>query len=149
MPVDIQGGHKSHLYIFIRNLFTRVLTILLAISHANSNDPSSSASCDRPELKRRARDTINPRRFLLIPRSFARYRSSGHRGTTARRDDDFEIRFPETAIRIAISHHRIVTALAANRKHSRIFRYFSRGTARSRDRAQDTLFPCRPRAGAP
>lgn len=36
---------KSHLYIFIRNLFTRVLTILLTISHANSNDPSSSASC--------------------------------------------------------------------------------------------------------
>lgn len=48
------------MYIFIRNLFTRVLTILLTISHANSNDPSSSASFDwaahyRSELTPRER----------------------------------------------------------------------------------------------
>lgn len=99
LPVGTQDGHKSHLYIFIRNLFTRVLTILLAISHANSNDPSSSASYDwpggrgdRPELKCRARDTINPKQFLLILWSLVRYRSSD-RGTTARRVDDFESKY--------------------------------------------------------
>jgi len=154
LPIGMQGGHKSHLYIFIRNLFTRVLTILLAISHTNSNDPSSSASCDWPggrsnrfELKRRARDTINPRRFLLTLRSFAQYRSSGHRGTTARcvstiSSPSIFTRFPEVARdkdrnRSPLDCYR----LAREPKAFKDFQVlFSRGTARSRDRAQDKLF---------